>query len=943
MKNFFNRNLKKEEQIFLSNKSEVPILKGHSMSLNGNYLAISNDERNGICVFPSYSSTSKPKEIIFQNVEHNLIDLNFYPFNDDILISTHENNSIIVSNLYEESGKLSNIQIYQNHKNFIPCIAFNPVVSNLVSSIDLNKELHIWDITKNDTLIKFDLEKEPLYVEWNQNGSLLGVIYEKDNSFDIMDPRENKKNSMDNAHTNNSKLYKIIWLTPEKVITFIESEGMQKISLFDLRKSLENKLDSIEIKTKNRIIPFLDNDCSLLYNFENNAKNIMIYDVSNNNLNYISSFMAEQEIKTQFMFQRKTLNYQINEVDRFAILTNDCKNIKYIRFLIKYDDKRYQKIYSSITSDEPALNYVDWLKREDSEPKRKDIKLIENKFMDYEIDYKKLYEEAQNKIEKLQTEKRRNKKNASEDDQEDSIRENIIKDIRIDSINLYDKYILDTEPLSENKNISVLTDNGEIIGRIFLNKNSQKCYYEIFYNKKLNLINRVSDKITFLHPPENDSFNKSKFIGFRYYKRNHNDLNDYFTLINKCGNKYYILEKERNTKFYNEKLNCFNIMQNIIYDNFKSQIILGEPFPELIGFCYSLTEIDNKREFFFLPPYIPDIQINNSLLEELPNKLYDFITYIEPIIYDSHVSLLIFKVESGERKNILMDMSRYHSKRGNLDKIIFPKEIRNSLDIYPKIPIQIYNSCALWLYGQIELIINNEEYKGLEDFHLINDEKNYKYYLDVINLISTKLQGASILEINKINNKQRFYTFHGYNNLSIGEKIIYNYLIDFGSFLEFVLPQDSLSNEKNFIIRCQNIFQEYLEFINLVDLNNNYKKCVISNWKIDLSDFKKKCNLFIENFNFQYLQTFEDISEQSIYFILKSKQAFFLDKTKEFKKEMSNFKYFGKVIDFGFVREFAKALTEIKDNFNYFTLYNEDSVLNFINSSQNIIFKIMNK
>ena len=143
MKNFFHRNLKKEEQIFFSNKSEVPILKGHSMSLNGNYLAISNDERNGICVFPSYSSTSKPKEIIFQNVEHNLIDLNFYPFNDDILISTHENNSIIVSNLHEESGKLSIIQIYQNHKNFIPCIAFNPVVSNLVSSIDLNKELHI--------------------------------------------------------------------------------------------------------------------------------------------------------------------------------------------------------------------------------------------------------------------------------------------------------------------------------------------------------------------------------------------------------------------------------------------------------------------------------------------------------------------------------------------------------------------------------------------------------------------------------------------------------------------------------------------------------------------------------------------------------------------------------------------------------------------------------
>ena len=68
------------------------------MSLNGNYLVLPNDKKNGICVFPSYSSKPKPKEIIFENVNGNLMDLNFYPFNDEILISTHENHSIIISN-----------------------------------------------------------------------------------------------------------------------------------------------------------------------------------------------------------------------------------------------------------------------------------------------------------------------------------------------------------------------------------------------------------------------------------------------------------------------------------------------------------------------------------------------------------------------------------------------------------------------------------------------------------------------------------------------------------------------------------------------------------------------------------------------------------------------------------------------------------------------------
>ena len=118
-------------------------------------------------------------------------------------------------------------------------------------------------------------------------------------------------------------------------------------------------------------------------------------------------------------------------------------------------------------------------------------------------------------------------------------------------------------------------------------------------------------------------------------------------------------------------------------------MIMGESFPELIGFCYSLTEINIKKDFFFLSPYIPDIQINNLIIEELPNKLLDFITYVEPIFYDNHVSLLIFNTNLGERNNILINISRYHSKGENLDKMIFPKEIRNSLNIYPKVPIQI--------------------------------------------------------------------------------------------------------------------------------------------------------------------------------------------------------------------------------------------------------------
>ena len=45
---------------------------------------------------------------------------------------------------------------------------------------------------------------------------------------------------------------------------------------------------------------------------------------------------------------------------------------------------------------------------------------------------------------------------------------------------------------------------------------------------------------------------------------------------------------------------------------------------------------------------------------------------------------------------------------------------------------------------------------------------------------------------------------------------------------------------------CQNIFQEYLEFINLVDLSDDYKKYTINNWEINLDDFKKNANFSLK-------------------------------------------------------------------------------------------------
>ena len=293
---------------------------------------------------------------------------------------------------------------------------------------------------------------------------------------------------------------------------------------------------------------------------------------------------------------------------------------------------------------------------------------------------------------------------------------------------------------------------------------------------------------------------------------------------------------------------------------------------------------------------------------------------------------------------MLIDMSRAHCKDDHLDKIVFPASIRDNLRIYPKSSIQIYNSCALWFYGQIELLICNDKYKGFSDIHH-SIYKNIQYYIDTFNLISNNLQGISIIDLEKMNDPKKFYCFHSFHIFGIDKQVIYNNVLDLYLFFDSI----SKTGEKNInlIFQFQSILKEYREFISLVDLNNNYKKLMILDWNINLDEFNKKSLLFFESFNFCYSRIFDIISERSIRafidFSNQNKSIVIKELSKALIEKQLTFKNAENSFNYNEIDEYKNLLKEIKESFNYFTLYNEDSIQKFINYSQDIIYKIMNK
>ena len=81
------------------------------------------------------------------------------------------------------------------------------------------------------------------------------------------------------------------------------------------------------------------------------------------------------------MFERKCLDYNKNEIDRFARYVNSQK-VYYISFNIARRNPGFdQSLYPPVEYGEAALTVEQWKGGETAEPLKKEINTIENKFV----------------------------------------------------------------------------------------------------------------------------------------------------------------------------------------------------------------------------------------------------------------------------------------------------------------------------------------------------------------------------------------------------------------------------------------------------------------------------------------------------------------------------------------------------------------------------------
>ena len=364
--------------------------EGRYLAVNGNFLAMSWSNQGEIVVVDSSSFCScKPDQPRIKGRRANVLDLEFSPHSSDLLAASFDDCMVSLYKIPE--GGLTQhltqeVQIYQKHMKKVPFVTFNPVASNVICTGAFLGDIHIWNALTGDSYVELKADETPTCIQWNPNGTLIGATTKK-KTINIFDPRSNKL-IMSHIINEAFQASKFAWLDNEQFVTLGWNKTKAKMMrLFDIRKvkedlTAESEVTSIKIDSSTTVTtPFVDRESKLVYAIAKGEALVRTFDYSTGTfIKGIDFSKGEPSIST-VMFDRKCLDYNSLEVDRFARYVNSHK-VFYVTYTIPRRNTGYDPtLYPPVECGEPALTYEQWVGGETAEPIKKEINTIENKFV----------------------------------------------------------------------------------------------------------------------------------------------------------------------------------------------------------------------------------------------------------------------------------------------------------------------------------------------------------------------------------------------------------------------------------------------------------------------------------------------------------------------------------------------------------------------------------
>ena len=379
-----------QKEVFTKCDVSTVSTEGRLLAVNGNFLAMAWNNRGEVVVVDSSKPFGiKPDQPRIKGHHSNVLDVEFSPFSSDLLATSFDDYAVLLYKIPEGGLKehmKQEVQIYQKHTRKVPHVTFNPVAADVICSGAFQGEIHVWNVLKDETYVELKADDTPTTVQWNHNGTLIGATT-KNKFMNVFDPRTNK---MIFKHQINEKIHsaKFAWLDNDSFVTTSWNQsGAKLLKLWDVRKvkgdlSSEGAVTEVKIDTSTTVTtPFIDRESKLVYTIGKGEAGIHTFDYSEGKFKKGIDFSSKEPSICSVMFDRKALDYNTLEIDRFARYVNS-KKVYYVTYRIARRNPGYNPaLYPPVECGEAALTYDQWVGGETAEPIKKEINTIGNKFV----------------------------------------------------------------------------------------------------------------------------------------------------------------------------------------------------------------------------------------------------------------------------------------------------------------------------------------------------------------------------------------------------------------------------------------------------------------------------------------------------------------------------------------------------------------------------------
>ena len=378
--------VKKEKYSYVYSKDKVT--DGAYMAVNTTFLALGNYTQGNVVIADPNVIQKCNNLPVIEAHKMPINDMAFSPFRSDLLATASDDSTVKFWKI-PEGGLKEDIkqedQHYLGHKKKVLLINFNPCVDNLITTSCLSS-LHVLDIIQSEPICSVELKDWPTSLQWNRNGSLIGLTT-KAKEIQVLDPRANKM-ILTTPGFQSTRKQKMAWIDNEYfVVVGFNKNNDREMNLFDIRKvkedqTMDSPLFSFKIDRLTGILtPYIDYESKLIYLNAKGEGNFFFFDIEPDKFNKLNTLYTPEQALCLVQFERKGLDYNRNEIDRFYKFTPN-NEVEIVSMILPRRNPGFDaSLYPPLYCGEAVTSLSAWKEGTNNEPMVKEINTIENKWV----------------------------------------------------------------------------------------------------------------------------------------------------------------------------------------------------------------------------------------------------------------------------------------------------------------------------------------------------------------------------------------------------------------------------------------------------------------------------------------------------------------------------------------------------------------------------------